>query len=200
LGHATDPRPGTLTLTAIDPPELADDRIVVRVVTEGDLDAVHEACQDPEIQLWTSVPSPYRREHAERFLALSRNGFEDGTGAHMVVVDGGSGELLGACGLDIDRDERVAEVGYWTAPQARGRGVATRATRLVCRWALEELGLERLSLRAAVGNVPSNRVARRLGFVLEGTLRQAMRVHHPGAAEPTRVALNTYGLLPGELR
>jgi RimJ/RimL family protein N-acetyltransferase len=62
-------------------------------------------------------------------------------------------------------------VGYWLRPEARGRGAATIAVRLVARWAFATLGIQRLSLTTAPENVPSRRVAERAGFTAEGLLR-----------------------------
>jgi RimJ/RimL family protein N-acetyltransferase len=63
-------------------------------------------------------------------------------------------------------------VGYWVGADARGRGVATTATRLAGNWAFEAVPeLARLQLRAAVENVASNRVAEKAGFTREGVLR-----------------------------
>jgi len=91
-----------------------------------DADWVFRACRDPEIQRWTRVPSPYLREHAESFV-------EDGAGsvAQWAVVDG-TGDGVGAVALHSLVDG-AAEVGYWTAPWARRRGVARWAALEVCR-------------------------------------------------------------------
>ncbi|ROT32606.1 N-acetyltransferase [Micromonospora sp. HM5-17] len=156
----------------------------VRIVEEGlllrpwrpeDAEDVYRACQDPDIQRWTTVPTPYRREDATRFVTeLSPRAWAAGTGAPFAVCDPRTGELLASCGLiSIDPVLRSAEVGYWTAPWARGRGVATRATRAVCRWAFRERGLRRVVWQAEVGNHASRLVALRAGFRIEGLLRLA---------------------------
>ncbi|MEH1128513.1 GNAT family N-acetyltransferase [Micromonospora sp. CPCC 206061] len=149
--------------------------LVLRQWRADDADAVYQACQDPDIQLWTRVPVPYGRENARHFVTeLAPSAWADGTGTHFAVTDANSGELLGSCGLvSIDRVLRSAEVGYWTAPWARGRGVAVGATRTVCRWAFEALEMRRVVWQAAVGNHASRLVALRAGFRLEGELRLA---------------------------
>lgn len=68
----------------------------------------------------------------------------------------------------------TAHVGYWVLPEARGRGVATRALSLASRLAFGELGLHRLELGHALGHEVSCRVAERGGYRYEGTLRGAM--------------------------
>jgi RimJ/RimL family protein N-acetyltransferase len=72
--------------------------------------------------------------------------------------------------IDGWSDEDVAQIGYWIAASARGRGYATRAVILLTRW-LFELGEARVFLTIVVGNDQSVAVARRAGFVHEGTMR-----------------------------
>jgi RimJ/RimL family protein N-acetyltransferase len=68
-------------------------------------------------------------------------------------------------------DPGLAEVGYWLCREARGRGAATTAVRLVAGWAFRELGVGRLNLQTAPENLASQRVAERAGFTREGVLR-----------------------------
>ncbi len=75
----------------------------------------------------------------------------------------------------VDLHDGIAEVGYWVLPEARGRGVATRAVEVLSSWALDVLGLHRLELEHSVRNEVSCRVAVRTGFAPEGTRRSALR-------------------------
>jgi RimJ/RimL family protein N-acetyltransferase len=80
--------------------------------------------------------------------------------------------VLGAVGYAVKpHDPGVAEIGYWLAPEARGRGAATRALRLLSSWALRELPIARLQLTTDVENDASQRVATRAGFTREAVLR-----------------------------
>jgi Acetyltransferase (GNAT) domain len=86
------------------------------------------------------------------------------------MLDTRSGELVGCCGVDDWSKEDVAQFGYWIAPNARGRGYATRAAILLTRW-LFDVGAARVFLTIVGGNEDSVAVARRAGFVYEGTMR-----------------------------
>jgi RimJ/RimL family protein N-acetyltransferase len=156
-------------------PEIHDQGLLLRPWRVEDAEAVHRACQDPAIQRWTRVPSPYRYEHARHFVAEhAARAWQEGVGAPFAVIDPQTGDLLASCGLvTIDRVLSSAEVGYWTAPWARGQRVATRATRAVARWAFDDLGLRRVVWQAEVGNHASRLVALRAGFRVEGYLRMA---------------------------
>jgi RimJ/RimL family protein N-acetyltransferase len=157
--------PGRVRLTV---PRLDDDEIVLRPPAPGDIDAITEACQDPEIPRWTRVPSPYTRAHATDFVERSARTWEQGTDAPFVIVDAKTGRLLGAIGVHrFGGEDDGPEVGYWLERKARGRGVATRALRLVADWACRALGV-RLLLQADVRNAASRRVAEKVRFQFVG--------------------------------
>ncbi|MGI5145295.1 GNAT family N-acetyltransferase [Plantactinospora sp. CA-294935] len=155
--------------------EIVEAGLLLRPWRAEDVEDVHRACQDPDIQRWTTVPSPYRLEDAIDFVTKQApQAWSTGSGAPFAVCDGATGELLASCGLiTIDPVLRSGEVGYWTAPWARGRAVAVRATRAVSRWAFAGLGLRRITWQAEVGNHASRLVALRAGFQVDGRLRLA---------------------------
>jgi RimJ/RimL family protein N-acetyltransferase len=160
---------------AIEPPTLRDGDLTLRPPRPGDADAVTAACQDPAIQRWTLVPSPYRREHAVQWLAGAPAGARAGETVTLLALDA-DGRLAGSFSLmEIDFDRGYGEIGYWVAAEARGRGVATRSTRLLHEWARDELGLVRLEILPHPDNVPSCRVAERLGYRDTGERRKAAR-------------------------
>ena len=113
------------------------------------------------------------------------------SGVAFAILDGRSGELVGCCGVDDWSKEDVAQFGYWLAPDARGRGYATRAAILLTRW-LFDLGAARVFLTIVAGNEESVAVARRAGFVYEGT----MRAH--GVWQGQRCDVMWFGALPLE--
>jgi RimJ/RimL family protein N-acetyltransferase len=85
------------------------------------------------------------------------------------VIERSSGELAAAITLWLHG--RVGELGYWAAPSFRGRGYVPRAVQLLCAWGFDELDLPRMQLGTFPGNVASERVAEKSGFVREGVLR-----------------------------
>ena len=118
---------------------------------------------DPEMVRWTTVPHPYTGEHADDFLAAVPDGVE----RWAYVLDdryAGSIEL---------RPGGV--LGYSTAPWARGKGLTTRALRLVAAHALAQ-GLRRLELHIAEGNAASRRAAEKAGFTYDGLLPDPVRL------------------------
>ncbi|MFD9595378.1 GNAT family N-acetyltransferase [Kitasatospora sp. NPDC059973] len=152
---------------------LVTERLFLRPPRESDLDAIFQACQDPEIQRWTVVPSPYRREDAEYFVNdLAVNGRRTGENLAWCVVERAGGALVGTQGLvRVPGRPGTAEVGWWATREHRGRGYTVEAARAVAHHAITELGLRRLEWTAYVGNEGSRAVAEKVGFRFEGTLR-----------------------------
>ena len=106
------------------------------------------------------------------------------TDAAFVIIDAESGRLLGAIGVHrFGGEDGGPEVGYWLEREARGRGVATRALRLVVDWACRELGV-RLLLQADVRNAASRRVAEKAQFQF---VREAEAPHGCGDCETMAV-------------
>ncbi|MFI2200544.1 GNAT family N-acetyltransferase [Streptomyces sp. NPDC020192] len=157
----------------MEPVTLTTDRLILRTVGAPDTQAVYEAAQDPGIQRWTTIPSPYLPEHASGFTEqLVPDGWAQGSMFTFGVFLPG-GELAGMLGLTM-RSLGVAEVGFWATAEHRGRGYVTEATLTACRWIFTEVGVDRVEWRAEVGNHPSRAVAERAGFTIEGTLRSAI--------------------------
>ncbi|MGC7096234.1 GNAT family N-acetyltransferase [Amycolatopsis lurida] len=72
----------------------------------------------------------------------------------------------------MDVEQGVAEAGCWLEPAAAGRGLVTRAARVIIDWAIEERGIHRVEWRVASANEASIAVARRLGMQRDGVLRE----------------------------
>jgi RimJ/RimL family protein N-acetyltransferase len=148
--------------------ELGDGHVTLRPPEDDDVEWVVHACRDPENQRWLSLlPSPYERSDAEWWIGRCKSVWADGSAAPFIVVDAATGERLGA--IEV-RTAEPADVGYWLAPEGRGRGAMTRALRVLMRYAFEERGLTRVELFTLLDNVRSQAVAERAGFRLAGTV------------------------------
>ncbi|MFI6641681.1 GNAT family N-acetyltransferase [Streptomyces sp. NPDC050504] len=158
----------------MEPITLTTERLFLRAFTPADTEAAHAACQDPDIQRWTVVPSPYTRADAEFFTGVMvPNGWRDDTEYAFAVHVGADGPLAAAVGISA-RTPGTYEVGFWLAKEHRGRGYMTEAVLAAAHWAFTELRADRLEWRAEIGNEPSRAVAERVGFVLEGTQRSGL--------------------------
>ncbi|WP_405685895.1 GNAT family N-acetyltransferase [Streptomyces sp. NBC_00057] len=148
-----------------------------REVAELDvmLDGLVAAAADPLIALWNPFPAADRNE-AMALLEVREGGWDRGSVASFAVLGAADGALLGNVTVRwVDRADGLAMMGYWVLPAARGRSVATRATRAVTSWAFRTADARRIEIAHAVGNEASCRVADRCGYLPEGTLRDSHR-------------------------
>ncbi|WP_031085705.1 GNAT family N-acetyltransferase [Streptomyces sp. NRRL WC-3549] len=178
----------------MEPLTLTTGRLVLRPFEPQDAQEVHAACQDPGIQRWTVVPSPYTRADAELFTGtLSPDGWADDTMYNFAVVLRENGPLVGALGVNRRTLTGTYEIGFWTAREHRGRGLMTEAVLEAARWSFTDLAADRLEWRAEVGNAPSRALALRAGFRMEGDQRSAL------LNKGTRRDTWTGALLPADL-
>lgn len=140
----------------------------LRPLQPDDAAAIARACGDPEIARWTMIPQPYRESDAAEFVR-SKAG-ED----HVWAIDcDGFAGVIGVRGTIASMPGPTTGVGYWVAPWARGRGLATAAL-IAVREELARAGFQRIDWEALAGNEASLRVAQKAGFVIEGHRRQGM--------------------------
>jgi len=171
-------------------PELRDEDVVLREWRLDDAEAVCAACQDQELLYWIpSIPRPYTIEDAEMFVT----GALDYVDPHRFAITQGT-TVVGSIGMS-DNKRGTGHIGYWCARDVRGRGITTRALRLLCRHAFEDLSMERLELVTDTANGASQRVAEKVGFQREGVMRS--HVLHPDGRRRDSIM---FSLLPGELR
>jgi RimJ/RimL family protein N-acetyltransferase len=144
-------------------------------LAERHLPAVEAMLSDPDIRRFTRVPEPPPPGFSRTWHARYEAGRADGTREAFAAL-AGDGELVGVgMAPKIDREGRECELGYMVAPQARGNGVGAEMLRQLTLWALEDEAMLRAELVIDAENAASLAVARRCGYVHEGTLRST---HH----------------------
>ena len=169
--------------------ELRDIALRLRDWTEEDVPALVAGCNDPEIAHWIPpIPHPYTEHDALEFL---RGEVAPADYRLAITLDGA---VVGGIGMGVNSYNYRGHIGYWVAAPARGRGVCTRALRLLSSWAFEGLELQRLELITDPENIASQRVAEKVGFRREGVMRAHLR--HPDGRVRDSVL---FSLLPGEI-
>ena len=176
-------------------PTLHTARLRLRPFTEADADALFTLHSNPRVLRYWDAPPWRERARAQRFIAACRQLAEDGSGARLAVDRASDETFIGWCALARwNPDHRSAALGYCFEEAAWGHGYATEAARAVLRWAFDTLDLNRVQAEADTRNAASARVLEKLGFVLEGTLREDCVVD--GEVSDSWV----YGLLRREYR
>ena len=147
--------------------------VLLRPWSLDDAQAVLDAYQDEAIQRW-HVQRADSLAEARDWIAGWQGGWPAETGASWAVVEEESGTLLGRAALKhLAFADGNADIAYWTVPEARGKGVCSRAVDAMASWAFDVADFYRLQLEHAMANTASCRVAEKTGFAVEGIRRGA---------------------------
>jgi RimJ/RimL family protein N-acetyltransferase len=149
--------------------------LLLRAPTEADIDVIAPAFTDPNVGGEAGLPpvgAEVLRTMLRDQLPVMR---AQGLLAPYVIEDTGTGTILGGANLSrFDPLRDTVELGYWLFSDARGRGVATRVVRALVEHAFAN-GILRVETHVRIGNVSSERVVERVGFVREGVKRRLLR-------------------------
>lgn len=151
------------------PFKVSSEELTLDLVEPKDIEAIVRACQDPEIQRFTSVPVPYRPEDAEHFVGDVNQQLWSEGGANWAIRRE-PGDLIGVLSLR-NRGENTADVGYWMIREARGQGLMTKAVRLGLDQAFHRLGFQCVTWQAHPENLASRKVAWASGFTFGSVVR-----------------------------
>ena len=138
---------------------------------------------------WVPAPPGGGGEEVAAYFEAARAA---GELLELVIADAETDAYLGEVMLALG-EHRVGELGCGLLPAARGRGIASRALRLVAEWSLSELGLARVEVVVACENDAALRLVARAGFHVEGTLRSYLEL------DGERLDARICSLLPEDL-
>src|SRR2546430_7164198 len=131
----------------------------LELLAEKHLSSVAGMFDDEGVLRYTRVPDPVPPGWEHEWLEFYEEGRREGKREAFAVVDGDDESFLAlALAFGIDREGRQLELGYVVAPEARGRGVATRTLELLTDWAFAELDALRIELWISTSNDASKRV------------------------------------------
>ena len=158
-----------------DVPVLTDGVVTLRAPRHEDAEGSYEQCLDPLSRQWTTVPLEYTRADAVGYLTsfMPTGWREDTEWGFTVEVPGEDGAPAYGGTISLrNRGEGRAEIAYGSHPRARGNGMMERALRLLLTWGFEVKELHTVIWWANRGNWASRKLAWRLGFSFDGTVRQ----------------------------
>lgn len=162
--------PGTLAATD-QPLVMIDEELDLRPFLADDVGAVVTAFSTPDIQYFH-----FRHlDHAEALEWIEQCGtaWRSEKSATWAIVDRRTAHVLGRVTIHLSLAQGHGEVSYWVLPDARGRGVASRACVSATRWA-HGIGIRRIELQHSATNTTSHHVAASAGFREEGVRREAL--------------------------
>ncbi|MCY9698313.1 GNAT family N-acetyltransferase [Paenibacillus alginolyticus] len=157
------------------PESFESKRLLIRAPLWEDGLRVNEAVKESieELRPWMpwagNIPTI---EESELSIRRSRLQFLDRTDLRLLLILKETGQLIGSSGLHrIDWQSRKFEIGYWVRTSFGNQGYITEAVEAITNYAVHELQANRIEIRCDGRNARSSRVAERLGFTLEGILR-----------------------------
>jgi len=158
------------------PPVLRTPRLLLRPFTETDAGPLYPHASNPNVTRFTLWDYHQCIEETIAFVrdyALLR--YREGTAEPYAITIPPDDRPVGACGCFwASQPNRTMELGYWVAEPFWGQGIAAEASRACVAEAFRASGVHRMQARVIAGNVASGRVAEKLGFRYEGTLRGSL--------------------------
>src|SRR6267154_554719 len=160
--------------------ELIEGPLLIRTYRAEDVAALFEAARESMAEVGRWLPwchENYSIEEARQFVISRESSSQGDEWYSFGIFQHDSGKFLGGVGINfINRVHQMANLGYWVRTSLAGHGVATIATRAVARFGFEQLSLRRIEIVAAVDNLPSQRVAEKVGALREGILRNRLLI------------------------
>ncbi|MBT3393609.1 MAG: GNAT family N-acetyltransferase [Waddliaceae bacterium] len=153
-----------------------DSSVTLRSLRRSDAKDVYDNINDKDIVLWTSnIPYPYPKDGAEKWIAKAHREMKsEKSYAFAIAFDD---KLIGVISLmNVDKKNQKAEIGYWLGKKFWGRGFMTEAVAKVLEFGFQTLKLHRIDASLYSGNIASQKVLMKSGFVLEGTLRESKKI------------------------
>jgi RimJ/RimL family protein N-acetyltransferase len=155
-------------------PTLQYGLVTLRPSEEKDIDSIFNACQDPLIPAFTTVPAAYTIDHAIDFVRSDPFSFAERR-EFRFVVDYGNGDDVKFAGVislhTINIKNHTAEIGYWLEKSMRGKGIGTIAAKMITDYGFRTLGFRRIDGLADVDNTASQKLLTSAGYQKEGILR-----------------------------
>jgi RimJ/RimL family protein N-acetyltransferase len=155
---------------------LRDDAVLLRPFELDDASDLAIACRDPLIPKWTFMPEGLTVPQATEWIERADDAIKQARAVRLAILAAADNAFLGQVGIGhLNWEQQTGEIFYWLAASARGRGVATRAVKLLTAWSFDALDLARIEITVDPANERSQRVAHGAGFTREGVLRSYQR-------------------------
>jgi len=148
----------------------------LRALHDGDAHELHALIERNRVRLarWIHWAHEQTLQDTRAFIGRAHAKEQEGSGLSRGIVV--AGRLAGVVGISVDRANRSAAIGYWLDEASEGKGVMTSAIAALADDGFQRYRLVRVEIRADVDNRASRAVAERLGFQLEGVMRQSYHV------------------------
>ncbi|RYE19909.1 MAG: N-acetyltransferase [Sphingobacteriales bacterium] len=154
---------------------LIDDDLILRSFTPEDAPSLFRAVDESRAHLrpWLRwVDATTKQEHIQQFIQRTMQQLNDQRALELGIVL--NREIIGGLGMhEWDHMHKKAQVGYWIRKEHEGKGIVTRCLNRFLDFLFEKPGLNKIEIQFVPGNKRSAAIAQKLGFKIEGVLRQS---------------------------
>ncbi|MBD3826721.1 GNAT family N-acetyltransferase [Stenotrophomonas sp.] len=173
----------------MDDSQLLADGLLLRPFEDGDAAAFAAAVRESAEGMRRWMPwcsTDYGAEQALQWFQACRDGRAAATAYEYGAFDPDTGAFVGGAGLNaIRHDHRFCNLGYWVRQSRQGQGIATRVVHALATHAFAHMGMQRVEIVVAVGNLASERVAVKSGALRESVARNRLVID--GQSAPAHV-------------
>jgi RimJ/RimL family protein N-acetyltransferase len=164
-------------------PTIINGHFTLRPLSEADIDAVYQSCQDPLIPKFTTVPANYTIDLAQGFVReKTPQLFEEHKAIHWVLtvkkvvspnaIVVNDETFIGPFSIHaIEEHNHIGEIGYWLNKDVRGHGYGAIGCQMVTKYAFETIGFRRLAGIVDNDNQASKKVLLSAGYAHEGLMK-----------------------------
>jgi ribosomal-protein-serine acetyltransferase len=155
-------------------------RIALVPVKVSQAEGLYEAIVESSAELspWMEWVHPeYSIAETEEWVTRCRKAWETDSSFGFTIIEHHTSEIVGGCSITIDRPmHRNGSIGYWIRTSRTNQGFASEAAALLAQFGFAQLGLIRIEIFVAAGNIASQRVAEKVGALREGLLRNRLLI------------------------
>ncbi|MEW9106894.1 GNAT family N-acetyltransferase [Paenibacillus sp.] len=176
-------------------PMLKSDMLILKKIEENHLDGIYEIYSNDTVFAYCGIIPKHNRATVKSMIGHFERDFKKRSRIKWGIFPNEDSErLVGIMeAFDFNQKVNMVTIGYFLAESEWGQGIAAEATRIVVKFLLEEVGVNRIQAEVMPANERSKRVLLKNGFIKEGTLRQASLWSGKGIVD-----LEIYGLLKEE--
>lgn len=154
-------------------PVLTTDRLVLRKTIMTDAEQVYFLRSEPELQTYIDRDPATSLDEAYAFIQLITDNLDNNVGVSWAMTLKGEDKMIGSVAIwRIDKENYRAEIGYVLHPAYQGKGLMHEAMKAVIDYGFRDMKLHSLEANINPGNMSSQRVLERAGFVREAYFRE----------------------------
>lgn len=160
-------------------PRLETERLILREMKSNDKEDIFQSFSDENVTKYFSMNPFTSVKDSEKIIKRAQDLFEQGKGIQWGIVTKEGSNLIGTCGFETWRKESFrGEIGYDLRQSHWGKGFMSEALQAIIQYGFEHMGLNRIEATTRSDNTRSINMLYRLGFKMEGILRE--RVYWEG--------------------